>query len=224
MVLLAHGVWESRLNLVRRARFLHEAGFGVLLIDLQAHGESRGDRITFGARESRGIVAAAAFARTHHPGERIGIIGISLGGASVTLAPDARLDAVVLESVYPTIDQALVNRLRENLAPAAAPTVPLLAPVFKLLMPWVIGVSPATLRPIDAIANLHAPVLILAGSKDTRTPLPEARALFDAAHQPKQFYTVEGAAHEDLERYDPTAYWPVIVPFLTQTLRAPEDP
>ena len=39
-VLLLHGIWESRLRMVRRAEVLRREGYGVLLIDLRAHGEA----------------------------------------------------------------------------------------------------------------------------------------------------------------------------------------
>src|SRR6478609_8308141 len=48
-VLLLHGVGDNRTSMVARARFLHRSGYSVLLPDFQAHGESTGDFITFGA-------------------------------------------------------------------------------------------------------------------------------------------------------------------------------
>ena len=49
--------------MLARARFLAAAGYATLLIDLPTHGESSGDRITFGAREGEGVNAALAFLR-----------------------------------------------------------------------------------------------------------------------------------------------------------------
>ena len=50
-VLLLHGVRSDRTSMVARARFLKKSGFASLLIDLQAHGETQGEKITFGFRE-----------------------------------------------------------------------------------------------------------------------------------------------------------------------------
>src|SRR5579862_3271675 len=47
-VVLMHGVRSNRLSMVSRARLLNAAGFSVLLFDFQAHGESTGQRITYG--------------------------------------------------------------------------------------------------------------------------------------------------------------------------------
>jgi uncharacterized protein len=67
-IILLHGVRGSRLDMVERARFLARAGYSVLLIDLQAHGESTGKHITFGYLESKDAQAAVEYLRTNLPG------------------------------------------------------------------------------------------------------------------------------------------------------------
>ena len=157
--------------MVQRARVLHQHGFAILLFDLQAHGESSGGRITFGRLEGLDAAAAVRFVRGRLPGERVGVIGVSLGGAAAVLGPESlRVDALVLESVYPSIDAALANRLRAGLGSVAGPLLtPLLAPAFKLLLPPVLGVTPAELRPVDRIREVRAPVLVASGDADDRT-------------------------------------------------------
>ena len=224
-VVLMHGVRANRLSMVRRARALHEHGFAVLLFDLQAHGESPGRRITFGRLEALDAAAAIRFVRSRVPGERVGAIGVSLGGAAAVLSPEPlEVAALVLESVYPDIDAALANRLRAGLGRVAGPLLtPLLVPVFKLLLPPILGVTPDELRPIDRIGMAKAPLFIISGTVDDRTPLIEARALFEHAPEPKRFWAVQGAAHVDLERYDADQYWRNVLPFLIQYLRPPDQ-
>jgi fermentation-respiration switch protein FrsA (DUF1100 family) len=93
---------------------------------------------------------------------------------------------------------------------------PILTPVFKLLLPPILGAAPRELRPIDRIRMAAAPVLIASGTADPFTPLNEARALFDRAAEPKQFWAVNGAGHVDLEQYDAAQYWNVVLPFLNR--------
>ncbi len=216
-----HGVRGNRLGMVRRAEMLHAHGFAVLLFDFQAHGESPGQRITYGRLEALDAAAAIDFVRRKLPGERVGALGVSLGGAAALLGPEPLdVDALVLESVYPDIDAALANRLRSGLGPLMGPLfTPLLAATFKLLLPPILGVQPGELRPIDRIGRVRAPLLVASGSVDDRTPLVEAQALFDHAPQPKYFWAVQGAAHVDLERFNPDAYWSVVLPFLNDMLR-----
>jgi dienelactone hydrolase len=65
-------------------RALHEAGFSVLLYDVRRHGESGKGKglVSFGPLEKRDFVGAVNFLRTRGDvdGERIGSIGISMGG------------------------------------------------------------------------------------------------------------------------------------------------
>ncbi len=222
-VLLLHGIGENRRRMLPRARILHQHGFATLLIDLQAHGESPGRRITLGRLEALDAAAAATWLHARLPTERIGAIGFSLGGAATLLGPEPlQIDALVLESVYPDIDSALANRLKTGLGRTLGPiATPILVPLFNLLLPPILGVHPRDLRPIDRIATIRTPLLLASGTADDRTPLTEAKALFDRAPQPKQFWPVEGAAHTDLERYAPEAYWHAVLPFLTQHLRHP---
>ncbi len=220
-VVLLHGVRANRLAMLKRALVLKRHGFGVLLFDLQAHGESVGRRITFGYLEGQNAASAVAFLRGRLPRERVGAIGVSLGGAACLLGPrPLDVDALVLESVFPDIGSALTDRLKARLGSvvgAAAGMV--LTPLFRLQMPAVLGVGFADLRPIGRIASVRAPLLVASGSSDAYTPIAEARALFDRAPAPKSFWAVKGATHEDLESYDPPAYWQHILPFLTENLR-----
>lgn len=216
-----HGVHANRLSMIGRARMLHGAGFSVLLFDFQAHGESTGKRITFGHLEALDAAAAVAFARQRLPREKIGAIGSSLGGAAALLGEKPLpVDALVLEAVYPDIDTATANRIHAALgAPIGSLVSGPLSRLFDFLLPPILGFAPAELRPIDHIADAVAPVLIVSGTRDTRTAVPETVAMFDRAHEPKSLWLVEGAGHVDLERYAPEAYRAHVLAFLADELQ-----
>ena len=215
-VVLLHGVHASRLSMLGRARLLSELGFAVLLIDFQAHGESPGRHITFGRLEALDAAAAVAYAHARRPTDRVGAIGTSLGGAAALLAPaPLPLDALVIEGVYGDLRSALSNRLNIALGPAGR----WLTPVFGLLAPVLLGITLDDLRPVDRIGQLSCPVLVAAGIRDDRTTISEARALFDHAREPKQFWPVAGAGHVDLESYAPDGYRATVLPFLIRYLR-----
>jgi pimeloyl-ACP methyl ester carboxylesterase len=215
-VLLLHGVRADRTAVLGRARFLAREGYTVLLIDLPAHGESGGDRITFGAREKDGVNTALAWLRTQVPGERIGAIGVSLGAASLVLAhPAPALDAVVLESMYPTIDEAVANRLRVRFGAAGAWAAPLLVQQ----LPWRAQVAPASLRPIVDIATMSSPVFIISGTVDTQTPAAETHRIFAAIQSTRALWLVDGAAHVDLHAHAGLAYEQRVGAFLSSHLR-----
>lgn len=219
-VLLLHGVRSDRTQMLGRARFLRAAGYSVLLIDLPAHGESSGDRIGFGALEAAGVSAALRHLRSELPGERIGVIGVSLGAAALVLSrPAPAPDAAVLESMYPTLEEAVSNRLVLRFGPAGR----LLAPLLLWQLPLRLGVSADALRPILGVSALAAPLLVASGMEDRHTLWPETERIFSAAQQPKQLWAVPGAAHVDLHAYDAPAYRARILGFLAQYLRPAES-
>nr|WP_295377498.1 alpha/beta hydrolase [Pseudoxanthomonas sp.] len=215
-VLLLHGIRADRRAMLGRARMLHRHGYAVLMVDLQAHGESRGDAITLGARESRGVVAAGQWMKRRVPRARIAVIGVSLGGASVVLSPQSgRFDAVVLEAVYSNARQAVRNRIAMRLGDGMAG---LLAPLLTLQTQWRIGVSADDLSPLDRIRDLDAPVLVVAGGRDRHTLPAESLALFERARGPKEFWLLPDAAHVDFLAHAPDAYERHVVGFLDRQL------
>ena len=218
-VLLLHGVGDNRSSMVARARFLRRAGYTVLLPDFQAHGESAGARVTFGALESLDAEAALSFLRACSGGESVGIIGVSMGGAAALLcAGQLPADAYVLESVYPTIRQALENRLGAWLGPFGILNR-FFAPLVMRGARDQIGIGEHALRPIDHIGRLGAPVFVIAGTRDAYTPLGESRELFDQAREPKEFWAVNGARHEDLHAFAVDIYEQRVGEFLARHLR-----
>lgn len=216
-VLLLHGVRADRTQMLARARFLNRSGYATLMIDLPAHGESAGDRITFGAREAAGVVTALNFLRREFPGEPVGVIGVSLGAASTVLAaPTPPPDAVILESMYPTIDDAVANRLTSRLGAWGA----YLAPPLLWQFPLRADVHVSQLRPVEAVRRLGSPVLIMGGTQDPSTPWAETERIFAAASQPKELWRVEGAGHVDLHAFGPAAYEDTVLRFLARHMLA----
>jgi uncharacterized protein len=217
VVLLVHGLGADRSSMLSRAELLTRHGFSSLLIDLQAEGETRGHAITLGHLESADVAAARDWIRQTAPGRKIGVIGTSLGGASILLAPQpSGFDAVVLESVYPRIGRAVENRIRMRLGSLA----PALTPLLLVQLEPRLHITASDLEPIRWISRLGAPVLVAAGSRDQHTTLEESRELYAAAVQPKSLWVVEGAVHQDLLAFDPTAYEEHVVEFLRRYLAA----
>ena len=182
-VVLMHGFRGDRRQMLARASFLSEAGYGVLLFDFQAHGESPGNQITIGYLESRDAQDAVEFMKKNNHGEKLGVIGLSMGGAAAILAsPALEVEAIVLEAVYPDIERAVANRVERYLGAWARGLGRLLI----MQLPLRAGIEKEALRPIDRVGAIKAPKLFIAGAKDQHTKLDESREIFAAASEPKE--------------------------------------
>ena len=214
-VVLLHGVSASRRQHVGRALVLAEAGYAVLLVDLPGHGESPGRRVGYGWAERHAAAAAVGFVKRRRPHTRVGVVGVSLGGAAAVLAgPALNADALVLESVYPTFRAAVGHRVRRVLGPLAPPVTALLVAQTRPRL----GVLADSLRPLDAVRRTDTPTLVIGGARDPFTPPDETRALYDAVPGPKELWLVEGAGHEDLLAVAPAAYRQRVLGFLGRHL------
>jgi pimeloyl-ACP methyl ester carboxylesterase len=104
VIVLLHGARSDRRGVAWHARQLIEAGYGVLLYDQRALGESTGDRVSFGWFDGPDLLAWLddLAARPEVDPERIGAVGLSGGGHialnAVYLAPE-RMSALWLDGI-----------------------------------------------------------------------------------------------------------------------------
>jgi alpha-beta hydrolase superfamily lysophospholipase len=216
VVILQHGVHGDKSSLVERAKLFSSAGYTVLMFDFQAHGESKGSVITFGFLESRDSQAAVEFVKSRFPGRPIGVVGESLGAAAAALAkPPLAVQALVLEIMYPTIEDATKDRIEMRLGSPAR----VLSYLLTTQIPFRAGCDVNDLRPLDAVAKITAPKLFLAGTLDRETKIAEARKIFENAAEPKKFIAFEGAHHQDLFTFAPEFYKTNVLEFLNTNLK-----
>lgn len=198
VVLLVHSMRSNRVEMLSRARFLRDHGYTTLMIDLHAHGETPGEKITFGSRESENVSAAVKYLRKKFPQERIGALGASLGGAAIVLAQtDKPFDAVILESLHATLEEAINNRLKLHLGEYGS----LLLPIVLFQFSFFIDTPVNELDPISRIGNLNAPVFFISGTGDMHTTPSEVERMYAAAIKPKELWIVPGAKHFNMHTY-----------------------
>jgi fermentation-respiration switch protein FrsA (DUF1100 family) len=214
-ILLMHGVRSNRTEMIQRAKFLNQSGYSILLFDFQAHGESRGDSITFGYLESQDAEAAYEFFLNKLKTKSIGIIGVSLGGAAALLGNTAnQANAVIIEAVYPTFKDAVRNRMKMRLGDIGG----ILSPLLIWQIEPRLGFNPEFLRPVDRLANLNKPLLMIAGTNDQHTTLSQSKNMYNVASQPKTLWQLEGAKHQNFHRFSPLEYEQRVLNFFNQYL------
>lgn len=184
-VLLLPGYGIGKLSMLPWALLLGQAGYQSILVDLRAQGQSTGKYVTYGALESRDLVQlVAALRRADLIRGRLGLLGESMGAATALLAAPhiPRLAAVVAISPY-------------ERATTVIPRYARLAYWYAEFIPsgswWaaerkagrIAGVRLAEADPINAVSNIHAPVLYLQGGRDQVVSSAQAHRL--AARTPE---------------------------------------
>lgn len=219
-ILLLHGNGGSRSQVAGNAAWLTAQGFAVMTIDFRGHGESAQRPRSFGLFESRDAAAAFAWLRRSRPGTRIGVVGISLGGAASLLGEGGPLpaDALVLQAVYPDIRHAVRNRIG-----AVAGTIPAytLEPLLSFQSWPRFGVWPGTISPLAAVRGYRGPLLVIGGGEDRYTPPSESRALYAAAPGPKALWMIDGFDHAAVSGIETPGYRQRLLTFFTAHLGDP---
>ena len=209
-VLLMHGVRSNRREMIERAIFLNQNGYSVLLFDFQAHGESPGKNITFGYLEAQDAEAAFTYLEKQLEVKSVGVIGMSLGGASAILSDvSQKANALVLEAVYSTLEEAVKNRITMRLGEFSR----YLSPLIMWQIEPRLGFNPTILAPINSLAQAKAPLLIIAGTEDKHTTLSESKRMYNVAPEPKQFWAVKGASHQDFHQHSSVEYQKIVLNF-----------
>ena len=157
------------------ARTIVSAGSSVLLLDYRGYGKSEGKPSEKGlyldAETAYDWIAAHGFTP-----KQIVIHGESLGTAVATyLATNRPSAGVILEAPF-TSAKAVAGRV-----------VPFVGPLF------VHGYDS-----MNRIKDIHVPLLIIHGDRDEVIAYQFGQELFRAANEPKSFWTIEGATHNDL--------------------------
>jgi len=212
-ILLLHGVRSNRLQMLSRARFLQSAGYDVLLFDFQAHGESTGEQITFGHLESLDAEAAYDYLEDRLCNPTIGVIGVSLGGASALLGEvKEKAKVMILESVYPSIEEAIDNRLGIYMGMIGSYFSPLLT----LQLEPRLGVGLNDLKPIENMKDVNGAVLIISGEIDRHTTVKESKEMFFMVKASKELWLVKGKGHIDFSETLGEVYEEKVLDFLEE--------
>jgi len=156
-------------------REIRAAGSSILMIDYRGYGRSSGWPTEAGLYLDASAAYDWARQQRYKP-DRIIAHGESLGSAvAVDLASKRKCGGLVLEAPFTSAKDV------------AATVLPVLGPV----LIWGFDLQ-------SKIAKVNAPVLVVQGDRDEVIPPRLGQALFKAAREPKSFWVVTGAGHNDL--------------------------
>jgi fermentation-respiration switch protein FrsA (DUF1100 family) len=177
-LLWCHGNAGNISHRVENIRLLHDqVKINIFIFDYRGYGRSQGSLSEAGTYLDG--IAAAEFLRERYRVEpsRLVIFGRSLGAAvAAELATRVEGLALILESPFVSVPE---------MARAIFPLLPL-GPFLS-----------TQYNTLEKVRRVKSPVLILHGERDEIVPLEQGRKVFAAAAEPKRFYAIRGAGHND---------------------------
>ena len=212
-VIALHGIAANRVAVMDHALMLSRNGYGVLMMDIRAHGASDGDVLPYGGDEAEDVVAASAYlqSRADVDPERIGALGLSLG-AQVNILGTARTQAV--KAVVADGPGATTF---EDWPPPHSFGDWLYVPfdlVFYQMLPWRTGVAhPVSLQ--TAIAQIAPrPILLIGGGRERYGQEHH----YAAAREPKTLWIIPEAGHIEGLSVRPQEYEEKVTAFFDEAL------
>ncbi|MBI4356058.1 MAG: alpha/beta hydrolase [Candidatus Omnitrophica bacterium] len=197
VIVVCHGLGTNRSDVLdAAAAFAKGGGYQVLAFDFRGHGESGGRVSSFGYWEQRDLAGALAYLRGRPDLQpaTFGVFGISMGGAVavMTAGRDTGIHAIAADSLFPNLAESIRVHLRLMYPWLAWAVTPLVWLVYWLQF----GIWPSAVSPLQsASAIAPRPLLLIHGEVDPRMPLSGARAVFQAAKEPKELWVIPGALH-----------------------------
>lgn len=222
VVVFVHGLGGNRTNLLGNAAILHKAGFGAMLIDLRAHGESEGEIASFGLNEINDVRGAVDWLAGRGTW-KLGILGQSMGASTTLLSAAAipELQAVVVECGFTSMADNISTGVKEL---AHLPPFPF-APLIQLWGEQQGGFDIDAVRPIDAVPKIAPrPLLVVHGDADRLVPIENGRAIYAAAGEPKQLLVLPGVEHRNFVEPGGALYAETITGFFERHLTSPPAP
>lgn len=169
-------------------------GISTFIIDYRGYGKSRGQPSEQGLYLDAGAAYNFLVQEKGIKAENIIIFGRSLGGGVATqLALERDCAGLILESTMASV--AAVARKVFPLLPSTA-------------------ILQTRFDSIKKIRQIQVPVLIIHGTQDEILPYQQGQRLFEAANEPKFFYPVPGAGHNNLYARGGDAYFQRVLQFV----------
>jgi len=219
VVILCHGAFADRTELMDLSPHLHRRGFAVLAFDFRQRGVSGRKRNTLGKDEVNDLLGAVKFIKGRRDVGRkpLGVIGASMGAAVAIIAAARCSDirAVVADSAYGRLDRAVHQYLWLFFGP--------LKPLLGSLTLWygklLLSFEPSEVAPEKLVAQISPrPILLIHSRRDFLVRKSESERLFRAAKPPKRLWLTPRGLHSRSRFAYPQEYRRNVLEFLEHWL------
>ena len=171
IVMLFHGMGDSRLSELGYARLMLRHGYRVLALDERGNGSSGGDIESFGVLERRDTRSWTDWLLTNNPATRLYGLGESMGAGVLlqSLNTEPRFRAVVAECSFQNFREVAYDRVSQHFGTRTEFKRPLYFGVVESGLLYVrlrYGIDLDDASPEDAVAATRTPVLLIHGRAD----------------------------------------------------------
>ena len=182
-------------------------GYGLLLIDARAHGQSEGKYIGFGCLDRQDALKWITWV-IEECGEDVKIMlhGTSMGGATVLMASGLELPeqvkGIVSDCGFTSPKEVFTHVLHSMYHLPAFPVIQIADYVNQKKA----GYGMDECNAAREVRNATVPILMIHGSADTFVPCSMCEEIYENCGSPKKKLIVEGAAHGESYYKDTEAY------------------
>lgn len=214
VIILIHSYYTDRRQTLPVAEMLYKNGYGLLMYDQRASGESQGQVRSLGWRDIPDLAAATRWLDERQNNLKIAAYGCS-AGAAIALA-----GAVDLPSIRAVaLDAPSPLQWYENL-PEFNPSDPLRLPVLALYYPLVM-LRAGTIPPTSTIRAVQAygprPILFISSGQDSE--FTRVSAYTKLASGPKEHWNIPDTTHCAGPLTHPKEYQQHLLDFFNSALR-----
>lgn len=213
-MMVFHGYKSCASDMTFYAEQFYNMGYSVLLPDARAHGKSEGRYIGMGWPERKDNLLWIDEIIKLNGTAKIGLFGISMGGATViNLAGEALPKQVVLaieDCGYASVYEQFSVQMKSLFG---LPAFPMLD-IASLVAYAKSGVNLLEADSTKQAAKIKIPTLFIHGSEDKFVPFEMLDKLYNAANCKKEKLVIEGAGHAGSSSRDPQLYWTTVVRFI----------
>ncbi|WP_130837760.1 alpha/beta hydrolase [Lachnoclostridium sp. Marseille-P6806] len=212
-----HGYGDASESMGLYARhYYEEHGMSVLLPDLRGHGESEGNYVGMGLRDSEDIALWIRMIVEYDPEAVIILHGISMGAATVLLATGRGLPENVRAAISDSAYTSAYEEFRDVYRTLPGAVLPA-----DIMLELVRGIARVRAHydlkeasPLAAVRQSETPTLFIHGDADDFVRPGMMPRLFEAASCPKEFAWFAGSGHVQSVVDDPECYWNRVDRFL----------
>jgi len=195
VVLFFHGNAGNLSHRIDLIQMINDMNADVFIIDYHGYGRSEGKPSEAGFYQDADAAWAYLTTQRNIPSSRIIIFGKSIGAApAINLARQVQPAGLIVESAFTSVP---------DMASQVLPIVPKFVVQTKM-------------NSIDRIGEVTCPKLFTHSPVDEIIPYSHGQALFDAAKEPKTFYIVDGAGHNNMQYMGGKKYRDAVQAFIEQ--------